>query len=513
MPPRALRSSGQHAFKVSLSKTKPKGDQALSVAGPRLWNRFPIEIRCVTAQHGVQRRRVRCVRTANGTAVTERICEFFSPRPALEQACLIPCPLDCVVSDYSSWSGCSRTCGVGLQHRTRQVLAAPMYGGSGCPNLTQTRPCGHQLPCMDEGEHRYSLKVGSWSECRLPQHKDLWMSGRTTLDFSAGDTERNTVKRHLESNQDHHHHHHQHHHYSSKTSDIEIGYQTRQVRCMASDGKNVMLRVVLSSSQCSKAEVHHFVFLMQAGTLARCDLRQGLLVPVAVNHPPQKIRHPLTGHFIGNTYPELLHTGHFIGNTYPELLHTGHFIGNTYPELLHTGHFIGNTYPELLHTGHFIGNTYPELLHTGHFIRNTYPELLHTGHFIGNTYPELLHTGHFIGNTYPELLHTGHFIGNTYPELLHTGHFIGNTYPELLHTGHFIGNTYPELLPTGHFIGNTYPERLHTGHFIGNTYPELLHTGHSVTGAPSQSQLFARVMSVGDSWRVFSSEARDKDGG
>ncbi|XP_036432693.1 thrombospondin type-1 domain-containing protein 7B [Colossoma macropomum] len=201
-------------------------------------------LRCITAQHGVQRRTIRCVRTANGTSVTERICEFFSPRPALEQACLIPCPLDCVVSDFSSWSGCSRTCGTGLQHRTRQVLAAPMYGGSGCPNLTQTRPCSHQLPCLDEGEHRYSLRVGPWSECRLPQHKDLWLSGRTTLDFSAGDTERNTVKRHLENGQDHHrHHHHQHHqhHHSSKTLDIEIGYQTRQVRCMASDGKSVML--------------------------------------------------------------------------------------------------------------------------------------------------------------------------------------------------------------------------------------------------------------------------------
>ncbi|KTF93859.1 hypothetical protein cypCar_00012263, partial [Cyprinus carpio] len=195
---------------------------------------------CVTAQHGIQRRKVHCVRTSNRTAVTERICEFFSPRLALEQACLIPCPHDCIVSDFSSWSGCSRTCGTGLQHRTRNVLAAPMYGGANCPNLTQTRTCANLSPCpVGESEHHYSLKVGPWSECRQPQHKGLWMSGRTMLDFTTGDTERNTVKRHIQSSQ--HHHHHLHHHHSLKGLEVEIGYQTRQVRCVRSDGKNAML--------------------------------------------------------------------------------------------------------------------------------------------------------------------------------------------------------------------------------------------------------------------------------
>lgn len=194
---------------------------------------------CVTAQHGIQRRKVHCVRTTNRTVVTTRICEFFSPRPALEQACLIPCPHDCIVSDFSSWSGCSRTCGTGLQHQTRHVLAAPMYGGANCPNLTQTRTCANLLPCpVGESEHHYSLKVGSWNECRQPQHKGLWMSGRTMLDFTTGDTERNTVKRHIQSSQ----HLHHHHHHSLKGLDVEIGYQTRQVRCMRSDGKNAMLR-------------------------------------------------------------------------------------------------------------------------------------------------------------------------------------------------------------------------------------------------------------------------------
>ncbi|MFT7818109.1 thrombospondin type-1 domain-containing protein 7B-like [Arapaima gigas] len=201
---------------------------------------------CVTAQHGVQRRLVHCVRTSNRSAVTERVCEFFSRRPAEEQACLVPCPRPCVVSQFSPWSDCSRTCGAGLQHRTRAVLAGPVYGGASCPNLTQTRPCENLPPCpAGEGEHYYSLRVGSWSECRLPHHKELWLSGRTLLDFSVESSEGNSVKRHVQTTHHHPHlHHHPHHIHSLKALDVEIGYQTRQVRCTRSDGKNAMLRTI-----------------------------------------------------------------------------------------------------------------------------------------------------------------------------------------------------------------------------------------------------------------------------
>ncbi|XP_060733030.1 thrombospondin type-1 domain-containing protein 7B [Tachysurus vachellii] len=173
----------------------------------------PLSSECITAQHGIQRRSVRCIRVLNGTSVSDRICEFFSPRLPLEQACLIPCPLDCVVSEFSSWSRCSGMCGVGLRHRTRHVLAAPAYGGAGCPNLSETQPCEHPMPCpIGEDRNLYSLKVGTWSDCRLPQQKDVLMNGRTTLDF--GVKERNMVKRHVQGGQyQHAHYAHQHHRY------------------------------------------------------------------------------------------------------------------------------------------------------------------------------------------------------------------------------------------------------------------------------------------------------------
>uniref|UniRef100_A0A665UXM7 Thrombospondin type-1 domain-containing protein 7A n=1 Tax=Echeneis naucrates TaxID=173247 RepID=A0A665UXM7_ECHNA len=194
---------------------------------------------CITAQHGIQRRQVHCVRTSNRTTVTSRICEFFSQKPALEQACLVPCPQDCVVSDFTSWSRCSKTCGAGLQHRTRHVLATPMYGGANCPNLTETRTCSSPVSCpAGEGEYQYSLKVGAWSECRRAHVKDAVLSGRTTVDFGSSS---------------HHHHHHHHHltHVHTKypmSWELEVGYQTRQVRCTQNDGRNAMLSLCTKDS-------------------------------------------------------------------------------------------------------------------------------------------------------------------------------------------------------------------------------------------------------------------------
>ncbi|KAJ6665427.1 hypothetical protein lerEdw1_003267 [Lerista edwardsae] len=65
------------------------------------------------------------------------------------------------------------------------------------------------------------------------------MIGRTMLDFSSDSTERSTFK--LQVVEDLQNFHRFQSHYSSKPWDIEIGYQTRQVRCTRSDGKNAML--------------------------------------------------------------------------------------------------------------------------------------------------------------------------------------------------------------------------------------------------------------------------------
>uniref|UniRef100_A0A672S4D2 Thrombospondin type-1 domain-containing protein 7A n=1 Tax=Sinocyclocheilus grahami TaxID=75366 RepID=A0A672S4D2_SINGR len=191
--------------------------------------------RCVTAQRGVQNRGVVCVKRTNGTTVSQHVCEAFSAVPEREQACLLPCPIDCVVSAFTHWSTCSRTCGSALQQRTRHVLAAPLYGGADCPSLTQTHPCNHDnahpaLCPSDQQEYSYSLWVGPWSPCRL---KGTAPVGKTTVDFASY-----TIKRHTENNYHQNHYDERGHKVSWE---ITIGYQTRQLRCTRSDGKNAML--------------------------------------------------------------------------------------------------------------------------------------------------------------------------------------------------------------------------------------------------------------------------------
>lgn len=184
---------------------------------------------CVTAQHGLQHRSVRCLQKLNRTVVANEICEYFTPQPPAEQACLVPCPRDCVVSQFSGWSECSTGCAKSLQHRTRAVIAPPLYGGAPCPNLTESRACGAPVCPLGEEEHTYSLRVGSWGECRLPHPKDSDLAGRTMLDLGSDSGERSTPG--LQGYKPHH-----------RPGEVEIGYQTRQVRCVRSDGKNAVLR-------------------------------------------------------------------------------------------------------------------------------------------------------------------------------------------------------------------------------------------------------------------------------
>ncbi|XP_066531411.1 thrombospondin type-1 domain-containing protein 7A [Hoplias malabaricus] len=140
------------------------------------WNQcVPVSLRnpgiprpavCTRGEEGLQTREVGCVQMADGAPADDAICEYFEPKPRLEQACLIPCPRDCVVSEFSPWTACSKTCGMGLQNRVRSILAPPLFGGSACPNLTEFRTC-QPGPCPGQ-ESMYSLRVGIWGPCTTP---------------------------------------------------------------------------------------------------------------------------------------------------------------------------------------------------------------------------------------------------------------------------------------------------------------------------------------------------------
>ncbi|XP_068051274.1 thrombospondin type-1 domain-containing protein 7B isoform X2 [Anomalospiza imberbis] len=187
---------------------------------------------CVTAQHGLQRRSVRCLQKLNRTVVSSEICEYFAPQPPAEQACLVPCPRDCVVSQFSGWSPCGTGCARSLQHRTRAVIAPPLYGGAPCPNLTESRACRAPACPLGEEQHTYSLRLGPWGECRLPHPRDVELPGRTMLDLGSDSGERSTSG--LAGSHPHH-----------RAGEVEIGYQSRQAWCVRSDGKHAALSLCL----------------------------------------------------------------------------------------------------------------------------------------------------------------------------------------------------------------------------------------------------------------------------
>ncbi|KAG5848865.1 spondin-1a isoform X1 [Anguilla anguilla] len=62
----------------------------------------------------------------------------------LEQVekCMMPeCPTDCMVSEWSEWSECNKSCGKGHMIRTRMIKLEPQFGGAACPVTVQRRKC------------------------------------------------------------------------------------------------------------------------------------------------------------------------------------------------------------------------------------------------------------------------------------------------------------------------------------------------------------------------------------
>eukprot|EP00419_Tripos_fusus_P054381 CAMPEP_0172812372 /NCGR_PEP_ID=MMETSP1075-20121228/10002_1 /TAXON_ID=2916 /ORGANISM="Ceratium fusus, Strain PA161109" /LENGTH=996 /DNA_ID=CAMNT_0013651925 /DNA_START=90 /DNA_END=3080 /DNA_ORIENTATION=+ len=71
------------------------------------------------------------------------------------------CPVDCVMSEWSGFSKCTRQCEGGVQERSRNVLTKAMHGGLPCNTVQEERPCNTQSCDRDCVLSRWSR----WSAC------------------------------------------------------------------------------------------------------------------------------------------------------------------------------------------------------------------------------------------------------------------------------------------------------------------------------------------------------------
>merc|ERR1719252_423804 len=84
------------------------------------------------------------------------------PMIEVEPCNLQPCPIDCVVGEWSDYGMCSAPCGGGIMSRIRQPLTDAEHGGEPCGDLSETQECNVfacDMPCELDPEWT------EWSPC------------------------------------------------------------------------------------------------------------------------------------------------------------------------------------------------------------------------------------------------------------------------------------------------------------------------------------------------------------
>ncbi|KAH9496076.1 Thrombospondin type-1 domain-containing protein 7A [Bulinus truncatus] len=90
-----------------------------------------------------------------------RCQKLFGPvTEPLVVSCEIPCDYDCLLSDWSEWTPCSVSCGLGKTLRKRTVLQSPMGNGRKCPEKNE-----QSKSCFNKGCYRWH--ASEWSECNI----------------------------------------------------------------------------------------------------------------------------------------------------------------------------------------------------------------------------------------------------------------------------------------------------------------------------------------------------------
>ncbi|TMS10942.1 Thrombospondin type-1 domain-containing protein 7A [Larimichthys crocea] len=111
---------------------------------------------------GIKTRMLDCVRS-DGKSVDIKFCQELNLEKKWQMniSCVVECPVNCQLSEWSAWSECSQTCGLeGKMWRQRSVVQASQGDGRPCPTqMEQWKPCPVR-PC-------YRWQYSPWSECRV----------------------------------------------------------------------------------------------------------------------------------------------------------------------------------------------------------------------------------------------------------------------------------------------------------------------------------------------------------
>uniref|UniRef100_T1JAR7 Spondin-like TSP1 domain-containing protein n=1 Tax=Strigamia maritima TaxID=126957 RepID=T1JAR7_STRMM len=114
---------------------------------------------------GIQNRKVMCMRVDNVTTPETIRDEYCDPRlkPINMNYCHVPCPMDCVVSDWSEWSICTQPCDSRhTRKRVREMVRESHDSGDPCPVTAEVEPC-----ILNENCFHYLWNTSDWSSCIL----------------------------------------------------------------------------------------------------------------------------------------------------------------------------------------------------------------------------------------------------------------------------------------------------------------------------------------------------------
>lgn len=136
----------QKRFRKVQAPANDKGKACPSLSQTRSCAGYPCPVDCVqgdwsdfspcskTCGAGLQKRSRKVLRKP---AFGGKRCGTFNE----ERACVSACPVDCVMAAWGAWGACTRSCGTGTQERKRNIITRPRHGGEPCGRYTQQQQC------------------------------------------------------------------------------------------------------------------------------------------------------------------------------------------------------------------------------------------------------------------------------------------------------------------------------------------------------------------------------------